>query len=670
MMSSHEKRAITADDLYNLQLITDTQLSPDGKHVVFALQRVDKRLEKKYTNLWVVSTETAQARQFTYGDQVDRQPRWSPDGNQIAFTSSRRNSKQEQFYLIPFHGGEARPLTDLKGKLGRYSWSPDGRRLVCLLRKKDAAVIEREENEQKKKLGLVARHITRLSFKEDGTGFLPEERWHAWLIDTTTGEATQLTDSDRYEEYDPSWSPDGQFILFRSNHAEDPDLEWDVQDLFIIPVGSGEARKLESPPGPKTEPSFSPDGQWIAYYSQGDRQALWRQNHLCLISTTGDHPPRNLSAAFDFDVSHSTLNDTAGSPLTAPTWSNDSQTLYFQVSHHGSTTLKSISLDGTNLQEVVSPAGAVGYYNFDQGQTKLAYGQAAMTDPGQIWLQDMTTGDVRQLTTVNQDWLDTVDLGRVEEVWYTGEAGHDLQGWILKPPGFNPEEKYPAILEIHGGPMLQYGHAFMHEFYFLAAQGYVVFYTNPRGGRGYGEAHTQAIDNNWGTADYADLMAWTDLVQQKPYIDETRLGVTGGSYGGYMTNWIISHTDRFQAAVTQRSVSNFISMFGSSDLHTRWQALFGADNPPWEDWENYWRQSPLKYFGNIKTPTLVMHSEQDMRCDIEQGEQVFVALKVLGVETELVRFPRESHGLSRGGRTDRRIVRLNHILRWFDKYLK
>jgi dipeptidyl aminopeptidase/acylaminoacyl peptidase len=224
-------------------------------------------------------------------------------------------------------------------------------------------------------------------------------------------------------------------------------------------------------------------------------------------------------------------------------------------------------------------------------------------------------------------------------------------------------------LEIHGGPGLQYGNFFMHEFYYLAAEGYVVYFCNPRGGRGYGEAHSKAIWNNWGTVDYDDLMAWVDFIQKKPYMDKKRVGVTGGSYGGYMTNWIIGQTHRFKAAVTQRSVSNLISMYGSSDYNWSMQREFG-DRPPWENFKNYWRQSPMKYIGNAKTPTLVLHNENDLRCAIEQGEQIFVALKKLGVDTEMVRFPDEPHGLSRTGRTDRRIERLKHILRWFDRYLK
>ena len=221
----------------------------------------------------------------------------------------------------------------------------------------------------------------------------------------------------------------------------------------------------------------------------------------------------------------------------------------------------------------------------------------------------------------------------------------------------------------NGGPLTQYGNCFMHEFYYLAAQGYVVYFSNPRGGQGYGEAHAKAIWNNWGTADYEDVMALVDFVQQKPYIDKNRMGVTGGSYGGYMTNWIIGHTDRFKAAVTQRCVSNLISLYGSSDFNWLISQMI-ADEPPWQNLEHYWGQSPMKYIGDVKTPTLVIHSEDDLRCAIEQGEQVFVALKRLGVDTEMVRFPDEPHGLSRGGRTDRRIERLNQILRWFDRYLK
>jgi len=671
-MPARKKRCITAEDLYRLQLITDCRISPDGGQVVFCVQRVDKKSEKKYSNLWVVPADRGRARQFTHGDQVDSRPRWSPDGSEIAFISNRGDEKQPQIYLIPFQGGEARPLTSMKGEIGAFEWSPDGKRFVCQFRKKDKEAIEREENEQKKKLGIVSRHVTRVFYKLDGSGFLPQERWHIWTIDARTGKGRQLTDSDVYDELEPRWSLDGKEIVFCSNRSDDPDLDPDAIDLFAIPAAGGDLCKIETPVGPKEKPAFSPDGKWLVYLGQEGRGQWWKNTGLWVVPADGSGEAQNLTEKFDFSVSSWTGNDLPGRPpMMPPTWSKDGDRIYFQVTHHGNTVLKSVALDGNeqSLQTMIGDTGVVGPFSFDQERSKLAYFHANMTDLGQVWVRDVATGHSRKLTHVNENLLRARDLGKIEQVWFEGAAGNDLQGWILKPPGFDEAKKYPSILEIHGGPRVQYGNFFMHEFYYLAAQGYVVYFCNPRGGLGYGEKHAKAIWNNWGTADYDDLMAWVDLVQQKPYIDLDRMGVTGGSYGGYMTNWIIGHTDRFKAAVTQRSVSNLVSMYGSSDFNWALQYEFG-DEPPWENLENYWRQSPIKYIGNAKTPTLVIHSEQDLRCDMEQDEQVFVALKKLGVDTEMVRFPDEPHGLSRGGRTDRRIERLNHTLRWFDRYLK
>jgi dipeptidyl aminopeptidase/acylaminoacyl peptidase len=669
-MASRKKRPITAEDLYRFQLLTDCRISPDGRHVVFCVQRVDQKTEKKYSNLWVVPTDGGRPRQFTCGDHADSLPRWSPDGREIAFLSNRDDEKQPQIYIVPFGGGEARRLTDWKGACGAFEWSPDGRRFVCQFRKKDQEAIEREEDEHKKELGIVSRHITRVFYKLDGEGYLPQDRWHVWTVDAANGRAKQLTDSAIYDDVQPRWSPDGRQIVFCSNHSPDPDLDPDVVDLYIIPAAGGEARKVETPLGQKGLPGFSPDGRWIAYVGREGRGDWWKNDGLWVVPADGSGRARNLTAQYDLHVANDTINDTCNhAPLLPATWSQDGQRLYFQASRHGSSLLYSISLAGDDLQTVVADDGVVGQYTFDREQTKLAYFFGQMADPGQVWLRDATTGQARKLTQINESLLRGLDLGEIEEVWFKGAAGNDLQGWILKPPGFDPAGKYPSILEIHGGPLVQYGNFFMHEFYYLAAQGYVVHFSNPRGGQGYGEAHAKAIWGAWGTADYADLMAWTDYVAQKPYIDADRMGVTGGSYGGYMTNWIIGHTDRFRAAVAQRSVSNMISMWGSSDLNWIFQQEIG-DRPPWEALERYWDVSPMKHIGNARTPTLVIHSQQDLRCAIEQGEQVFVALKKLGVDTELVVFPDEPHGLSREGRTDRRIARLSHIRRWFDRYLK
>jgi dipeptidyl aminopeptidase/acylaminoacyl peptidase len=671
-MPGRSTRRIEADDLYRFRLVGGCELSPDGGHVVFSLQRVDKKSEKKYSNLWVVPVLKGAPRQFTFGDQTDSQPKWSPDGGSIAFLSNREDEKQSQVYVIPFSGGEARRVTDFKGTIGVFEWSPDGKRFVCQVRRKDEDEIEREKDEEKKKLGVVARHIKRVFYKEDGVGFLPKERWHLWTVAVAGGRGKQLTAGDVHDEIEPSWSPDGKRIVFISNRADDPDLEPDAMDVFVIPAGGGKERKIPTPIGPKGTPVFSPDGRQIAYFGIEGKGKWWKNMSLWLVPANGKSRARNLTRKFDINCTSWTINDLPGSPaMKPPSFARDGSRIYFQVARHGSTYLYSIAPSGTRQspEVVIGEKGVVGAYSFDRNQSGLAYFHADMTYPGDIWFRNVATGRSKRLTRVNSRVLGRVDLGSIEEVWVKGGAGNRIHGWILKPPGFKRNRKYPSILEIHGGPRVQYGNFFMHEFYYLAAQGYVVHFCNPRGGQGYGEVHSKAIWNAWGAADYDDLMAWTDYIRRKNYIDARRMGVTGGSYGGYMTNWIIGNTDRFKAAVTQRSVSNYTSMWGSSDFNWVFQVELG-DKPPWEGFANYWRQSPMKHIGNARTPTLVIHSEQDLRCAIEQGEQVFVALKRLGVETEMVRFPDEPHGLSRGGRTDRRVVRLKHILRWFDRYLR
>jgi dipeptidyl aminopeptidase/acylaminoacyl peptidase len=675
-MPVQNKRSINADDLYKFELISDIRLSPNGEFVVYAQQRVDRKNEKKYSNLWIVPVAGGQPRQFTFGDQSDTHPRWAPDGSMIAFLSNRSDKeKPSQIYLLPFHGGEARPLTKIEGEIHGFTWSPDGKKLVCTVRKKDEEVLEREKDQQKKELGVVARHYDRLFYKLDGYGYLPKERTHLWVVSVRNGKAQQITDHPVFDEGDPAWSPDGKWLAFVSNRSDEPDLNPDKVGLFVIPSEGGEIREIKAPIGGKTLPSYSPDGKWIAYFAQEAEAEWYKNNGLWIVPADGSAPPRNLTEEYDLHVEAMTLNDMGQPETMPPTWSRDSRTIYFPIVLHGSSILKSISVDGDNLRTVIEEKTSLGDgsitggFSFDKQQERLAYFYATLYDPGQVNFKDMLSGKVRELTKINRRLLSRIDLGKVETHWIEGPDGNDLQGWILKPPGFNPRKKYPSILEIHGGPLTQYGYFFFHEFYYLAAQGYVVHYCNPRGGRGYGEAHAAGNWQDWGNKDYADLMAWTDYVAKQPYIDTKNMGVTGGSYGGYMTVWIIGHTDRFKAAVTQRCVSNFISMWGSSDFNWVFQQEL-KNKPPFEDLQTYWDHSPMKYIGNAKTPTMVIHSENDLRCPIEQGEQVYVGLKTLGIDTEFVRFPGEFHGLSRNGRTDRRIERLTQIKNWFEKYLK
>ncbi len=671
-MSKQEKRAVAADDLYQIETITGAEISPDGLQVIYTQQRVDRKTEKKHSNLWIVPTDgSAKPRQFTFGDHSDVGPAWSPRGDSIAFMSNRKDEKQMQLYVIPLNGGEARPMTDFKGSIGGYAWSPDSARFALSFRQKDADAIERDEDPQKGKLGVVERHITEIKVREENVGYLPKEEAHIWTVDVATGEANQITDGE-FSENSPVWSPDGSQILFHSNRSPDRYLNPMGGEFYLVSAEGGEMTKVDTHEGPKYGASFSPDGEHLVYAGLRIAPGHWYQNTVIFVAPVPNDgtPAANICAKMDYDWSNCTGGDITNPYGMMPQFSADGHDVYAQTSYHGGNQFMRIDGESGEAIPVIDDGSVLGMLTLDDSNDFVSFFRGNHTDPGNLWVRNLRTDEEVQLTDIHADYLAEIEIGNIEEHWIKGSDDNDLHGWILTPADFDPKKKYPSIMCIHGGPQTQYGRTFFHEFYLMAAQGYVVHFSNPRGGQGYGEAHAKAILGNWGEADYADVMAWADFVASQPYIDKDRMGITGGSYGGYMTSTTIGKTDRFKAAIVLRMLSNWVSFHGTSDMN--WSSIYlaGFEGGPWDNLDHYWRMSPMSLVGNVKTPTLVLHSGGDLRTPLEQGEQYFVALKKLGVDTELVIFPEENHGLSRGGRTDRRVARLNHMLRWFDKYLK
>jgi len=660
-----KKYSVKPEDLYKFKLINDCEISNDGKLAVYSLVQIDKKEDKKVANLFLIDIKSGKVRQFTTGKSFDHFARFSPCGNFIAFLSNREDEKQYQLYLIPVAGGEAEKLTQLHGKFLYYEWSPDSKKILINFIKKDKEDIELEKKNKKREYRL----ITKLFYKHDGEGFLSNARSHIFLFDIKSRNLKQLTNDFHYEERYPTFSKDGKKIIFCSNRSKNPELNVDADDIFIMNLKTLKTKKLKTLEGPKQHPVFSKDENYILFIGKEGRTDWWRHNCLFKLDLKTNKLV-NLTKKYDINLSSTTINDIGGlAGVNKPIIDNDGN-IYFQATVKGSTLIYKLSSQNElSIFDKSETKGVYSKFSIDKDSNKMLFVKGDELNPADIYCYDFKTKKSKRLTFINMNLLKRKHLGKFEEVWIKVKSGKLIHGFIIKPPEFDKTKKYPAILEIHGGPMCQYGYYFMHEFYYLAENGYVVFFCNPTGSDGYGENSLKEIYSNWGHTPYQDLMDFTDYIVKLPYIDKNRLGVTGGSYGGYMTNWIIAHTNRFKAAVTQRSVSNLISMYGTSDFNFTLEFEFGK-RPPFEIMKLYWEQSPIAYFKHVKTPTLVIHSGKDYRTPVGEGEQVFVALKRMKVETEFLLFFNESHGLSRSGKTLNRIVRLKHILRWFDKYLK
>lgn len=667
------RRPITPQDLRRIHFVSDANISPDGDTVVFVRKEIGER-PTYWSDLWTVATDgKSEARRFTAGGK-DRVPRWSPDGTQVAFVGGREAAKP-QIYLIGRHGGEAAALTRFpEGSIGAFAWSPDGARLAVSFREEDpewseAAKKARRENEEPDP----PRVIDDWWYRLDGDGYFAARRFHIYLVDVATGEHRLLYDKDVLGGATFDWSPDGRELVVATNRDRKALIRPWKDELVRIHAGTGKIRAIPKlPEGPKTAPRWSPDGKRIAYLGRLGTDGVYSVENLHLfVCDPAQGKARDLMAKTDYCLLANPVTDTAEVGfMTPPLWNRNSREVFVQIGWHGESHVASVNLRGQVTLRTEGPFDmALGNRSADG--TRLALTVASSTRPAEAFLGVVNKTNVRPvaLTACNESLLGELDLVKPRSVWVRTPDGTRVQTWVLLPPAASRRRRMPAVLEVHGGPHAQYGVGFFHEMHLLAAQGYVVFYSNPRGSKGYGRDHCAAIRGAWGTADWVDIQAVADYMEAQSFVDPKRLAIMGGSYGGYMTNWAIGHTTRFRAAITDRCVSNLVSMAGNSDFIEAPDDYFPGNF--WDKPEARWEQSPIRYFGNVRTPTLIIHSEGDLRCNVEQADQVFTALKLRNVPTRFVRYPRStSHGMSRMGPPALRIHRLEQILGWLETYLK
>ena len=651
------RRGITAEDYYSYRFAADPRISPDGKQVAYVVSRVDRARNRRVPSIWIAATDGGSAPRELVGEAWSPgSPRWSPDGRAIAFSSGRVSSdsagttgKQEpapgksQLWTVPASGGTPRRTTNIANGVSSCSWAPTGDRFVCLVRTGPSDSVNTGQNRSD------VRHYSHISYKFNDTGWFDDKRSHLWVIDANTGSGRQITSGDDWNDTDPQWSPDGTRLTFVSDRSGKEYDESRNRDVWTIPASGGALTKVSTAPGRNTSPEWSPDGRTIAYLNSEDEDSA----PIVLLAPAGGGSFRR--AADGLDMNPTNLQ-----------WGDDGHALYFETVMRGENHLYRIDVQLGGVSAVTSGSRAV--RSVDLGRGRMVYLVNDFQHLDDVYSAGVDGKAEKKLTNVNGELWKQLDLASVERMTYKGAEGWDVDGFLVKPLGWKPGTKYPMILSIHGGPAGQYGVDWYNEFQVDAAKGYAVFFSNPRGSTGYGQKFERGIANQWGGNDYIDVMSGVRAVLgANPWLDTARLGVTGGSYGGYLTNWIVGHTSLFKAAVTLRSVVNFISDEGTRDGaygHTR---DFGGDL--FEKFDLYWDRSPLKYAKDVTTPILILHSDNDFRVPLEQGEQWFRALRHFGKTAEIVMFPRENHNLTRTGEPKHLVESLNWQLYWFDKYL-
>jgi len=719
------RRFITEKDIFRFLWVADPQISPDGQRVAFTRVRVNDKGDGYETSLWSVATDGSGAPTRLSSGTRDAQPRWSPDGKRLAFRRTPlKDGKpgEPQIYVMPLGGGEAWQLTDVPEGASAPVWSPDGKRIAFICEanekdiekhKKEMAARKRVQDEKKederkeedkkpgsdtktgegsaksadadadKKMPDESEHesdirtITRAVYRFNGAGYLdPKHVPHLWVVEVPESSdepvaAKQLT-TGKYDEDDPIWSREGGTIYFTTTRLDEPYYELPQTDIYAVPSNGGATTKIAAIDMGISEMSLSPDGKRVAFTASKTKPVTsYTKPDLWTLELTPGGKLTNVTAGTDIEAGDGVGGDNRaprGNGPSRPIWTPDGNAIIVSVAHEGRANLMRFPLNGTGpVKPADVTAGKQAVLSYSAGPNgSLAVIISTPTNIGDVFIQN--GGEPRALTHLNQPLFSQLNLTEPEEIWYTSFDGRKIQAWVQKPPDFDGSKKYPLILNIHGGPHTAYGFIFDHEFQWMAAKGYVVLYVNPRGSTSYGQEFGNIIQYRYPGDDYKDLMAGVDELIKRGYIDPAKLGVTGGSGGGVLTNWTVTQTNRFHAAVSQRDIADWANWWYTDDF-----TLFQPNwfrQPPFLDPEDYKKRSALTYVTNIHTTMAFILGEADYSTPpTGGGETLFRALKWLKRPTAMVRFPGESHELSRSGQPWHRVERLRAIVGWMDKYL-
>ena len=651
---------LVPEDIYNFRWIDHVRLNPAADRVAYVVFRANRESRENTSRIVVRRITDAEPFEASAGTTKDHSPEWSPDGRSLAFVSKKGASNQV-FVLDASGAGDPVQVSSVPEGASSPAWSTDGSHIAFIGRvvgDPDSVVDDDREPESSNQARRtpVARVVRRLDYKHDGGGYDEGRNNHLFVVSAVGADAKQVTSGPwSVEGFD--WSPDGTSLAVAGNAEPDADRQLESH-LYRLDI-DGNLTKLATALFLNT-PLWSPRGDLIAYLAPNGNEA-GLLDRIWVVPATGGKA-RCITLGFDQSVGDGLVSDMRAGHGLRLRWSPTGDRIYFPASGPGVTSVYSVDLDGNVRQEV---GGQRRIYDFDVVNGVFAHLASDTTSSGELYV--VTNGAEGRLTDLNP-WLRDRYIAQPERHEFTSPDGWRIQGWLIKPDGFDASKRYPLVMEVHGGPHAQYGWALFHEFQILAGKGFLVFYVNPRGSDGYGETFMKAVVRDWGGKDFVDLMTALDqLIERTGFVDTSRMGIGGGSYGGYMTNWAIGQTDRFAAAVSMRSISNLVSEYAQHDI-VIWGGM-ELGPPPWPDADELWKRSPIRYVQNMKTPLLLTHGEMDLRCAVSQAEELFGALRLLGKTAELVRFPDESHDLSRNGRPDRRVERLRRIAGWFERFL-